>query len=90
MKKLKNETKVEQNLLCGIVKCICSFDLKVLLDTFVTDGLEEGQGEISYPNGNVLSGQFEDGKIHGHTVLRYANGDQREGFFRENELDGQV
>ncbi len=45
---------------------------------------------FSYPNGNVLEGEFEHGKIHGHAVFRYKNGDQREGFFRENILDGQV
>ena len=44
----------------------------------------------SYPNGNVLEGEFDRGKIHGHAVFRYPNGDQREGFFRENVLDGQV
>ena len=43
-----------------------------------------------YQNGNVLDGEFEDGRIEGHAVFRYPNGDQREGFFSQNILDGQV
>ena len=41
-------------------------------------------------NGNILEGEFADGKIHGHAVFKYPNGDQREGVFSENVLDGQV
>ena len=54
------------------------------------DGVEEGEGTITYPDGNVLEGEFSNGKIHGNAVFRYPNGDQREGFFFENVLDGQV
>ena len=54
------------------------------------DGVEEGEGTITYEDGNILKGEFSDGKIHGHAVFRYPNGDQREGFFFENVLDGQV
>lgn len=54
------------------------------------DGVEEGEGAITYTDGNVLDGEFSNGKIHGNAVFRYPNGDQREGFFKENVLDGQV
>lgn len=47
-------------------------------------------GFITYPDGNVLEGEFSNGKIHGNAVLKYPNGDQREGYFFENVLDGQV
>ena len=52
--------------------------------------MEEGEGLISYSDGNILEGEFSDGKIHGHAVFKYPNGDRREGFFFENVLDGQV
>ena len=54
------------------------------------DGVEEGEGTITYADGNVLEGEFSDGKIHGNAVFKYPNGDQREGFFFDNVLDGQV
>ena len=54
------------------------------------DGVEEGEGIITYQDGNILEGEFSDGKIHGHAVFKYPNGDKREGFFFENVLDGQV
>ena len=52
--------------------------------------MEEGEGLISYSDGNTLEGEFSDGKIHGHAVFKYPNGDRREGFFFEIVLDGQV
>ena len=52
--------------------------------------MEEGEGTISYPDGNILLGEFSNGKIHGNAVFKYPNGDQREGNFHENVLDGQV
>ena len=45
---------------------------------------------IIYPDGNILEGEFLNGKIHGNAVFKYPNGDQREGFFFENVLNGQV
>ena len=52
--------------------------------------MEEGEGLISYSDGNILEGEFSEGKIHGHAIFKYPNGDRREGFFFENVLDGQV
>lgn len=43
------------------------------LGTFA-NGMKNGQGEISFTNGDVFSGNFVNNQPCGHGVMKYANG----------------
>lgn len=51
--------------------------------------LATGRGEITWPNGDYYSGEFQQGMMHGEGKLVYANGDWYEGAFRYGEKHGK-
>ena len=52
-------------------------------------GKANGQGTMTYVNGDKYEGQFTDDKANGHGTYLYANGDTYEGEFKDDEKHGQ-
>lgn len=53
------------------------------------NGLREGEGKLTWPNGARYEGSFSGGLISGHGRLWMANGDLYEGGFRDGMMDGK-
>jgi clan AA aspartic protease (TIGR02281 family) len=47
-----------------------------------------GQGTLTWPDGNKYAGQFHDGSISGQGTLTWANGDKYVGEFYGGKMDG--
>ena len=52
------------------------------------DNRANGQGTLTWPDGNKYVGQFHDGSISGQGVLAWANGDKYAGEFHGGKMDG--
>jgi len=53
-----------------------------------TNGLREGKGKISLPNGNTYEGTFSRNKMHGDGTMNYANGDRYAGTWVNDQPSG--
>ena len=53
------------------------------------EGIPNGKGELSQPNGLKYVGMFKDGKIEGDGVLTYPNGKEYKGNFIDGKFQGQ-
>ena len=49
----------------------------------------EGEGILTYLNGNRYSGEWKDGKIHGQGEFTWADGSKYEGKWKENKRNGK-
>jgi hypothetical protein len=49
----------------------------------------EGQGTVTYPNGNKYIGEFKNSEINGQGTLHYADGSKYIGEFKNSEFNGQ-
>ena len=55
------------------------------------NGDENGQGSITYPNGDKYVGQFKDAFEHGQGKMVYANGDVYDGLWEDGkEAEGKT
>jgi hypothetical protein len=52
------------------------------------NGMIEGEGIATYPNGDTYEGSFLAGKRHGQGVVRYAEGQSSAGEWTDNMLTG--
>ena len=52
------------------------------------DGQLHGQGKLTYPDGRVYEGNFQNGKYHGTGKLTLPDGYVQEGNFQNGELHG--
>ena len=53
------------------------------------DGLREGQGRLTTPDGFIYEGGWKAGEIDGTGVATYGNGDRYEGTFAAGKRQGQ-
>ena len=51
--------------------------------------LLNGQGKITPPNGDVLEGEFKNGKLNGPGKITFSDGVVHEGEFKDDKLNGQ-
>jgi hypothetical protein len=52
------------------------------------NGLEEGSGQLSFPNGDKYKGSFKGGLKHGRGLFQFAEGDTFRGSFVKNRKHG--
>lgn len=55
----------------------------------LVNGYYQGEGSITYANGDKYVGNFKDGLRSGKGTLTYANGDKYIGYFKDNVKDGK-
>lgn len=53
-----------------------------------SEGIRHGNGVNKFPNGDVYSGQYENGKRHGKGVYIWANNNKYEGEYEEGKKQG--
>ena len=51
-----------------------------------TNNILNGQGKITYANGDIYKGEFKNHKLNGQGKITYANGNIHEGIFKDNYL----
>jgi len=64
-------------------------ELKLSYKGEMRQGTFNGQGSLTYANGNKYVGEFEDDKLHGQGTWTSANGDKYVGEFKDGKLHGQ-
>lgn len=52
------------------------------------NGFPNGKGQLTYPNGNILTGTFKDGQAYGTCKIEYNNGYIFEGEFMDGKRNG--
>jgi len=55
---------------------------------YVSDGLPNGAGELSLPNGEKYIGSFSAGQFNGNGIYYYLNGSTFDGMWFEGEING--
>jgi hypothetical protein len=55
----------------------------------ISGNCKNGQGIMTYANGDKYDGQFKDGKKHGQGTLTFANGHKYIGQFKDDAMHGQ-
>ena len=49
----------------------------------------QGQGKLTFANGDTYVGEFQDGKQHGQGTLTFINGNRYVGEFKDAKANGQ-
>ena len=57
---------------------LCAKFSQIFLST-VFSGVQEGPGQIMYPNGNLLEGTWNGGKRNGNFMFTFPNGEKYSG-----------
>ena len=52
------------------------------------DGLYEGRGTLTFPDGRRYEGEFRAGEYHGHGVMAFPGGERFEGEFEDGNASG--
>lgn len=55
---------------------------------YVSDGLPNGAGELTLPNGEKYIGSFSNGQFNGNGIYYYLNGTTFDGMWFEGEING--
>jgi len=53
------------------------------------DGLEHGQGTLTWKSGGKYVGGWKDGEFHGQGTFTFADGDKYVGEFKDSSRNGQ-
>ena len=53
------------------------------------NGLSEGQGKYTIPDGSIYEGEFKNGIFEGHGKFTYSDGLVYEGEFKNDKFEGQ-
>ena len=64
------------------IKYICRYKFK--------NGLEDGEGILTYSDGDMHVGEFKNGKKHGQGIMTYADGSKYDQRSLEYTIPGQV
>ena len=55
----------------------------------MSQGQMNGQGRLSYPNGECYDGAWSSGERHGHGCYQYRDGSKFEGEWKHDKIDGK-
>ena len=69
-------------------KCRIVYDYSVY-EGCVVKGLAEGQGKMTWSNGDVYEGNWKDGKREGRGTITWSNGAKYDGDWKDGKMEGK-